>query len=154
MGEGKRWKVDRSRQIDMVLARLRRGPLTDADARDELGISRLGARIYDLRRLGYGIHKETVTVLNRRGETCHVARYALMCSPGTDPGEEEGEGGARQGELEAGGRAIASVNRPPREVQPVSIPGELGSSGASPEPERLPGRSASPTPEPSLFGNA
>lgn len=43
----------------------------------ELGIFRLAARINDLRKMGYRIAREMVTVLNRYGESCRVAQYRL-----------------------------------------------------------------------------
>lgn len=42
-----------------------------------LGITRLASRIHDLRRGGIRIEKDMVQVLNRKGETCRVARYTI-----------------------------------------------------------------------------
>lgn len=64
-------------QLYRVLARLRRGPLTSAQALAELGVGRLGARVYELRSVGYDIHTETMDVINRFGDQCRVARYKL-----------------------------------------------------------------------------
>jgi hypothetical protein len=44
----------------------------------ELGIYRLGARIYDLRRQGHFIINDTKKVANRYGEACRVAEYELI----------------------------------------------------------------------------
>lgn len=55
-----------------VLARLRRGPLTLSYSVRVLGIFRLAARIYDLRRAGHDIR--TVT----RRDNPHVATYHLV----------------------------------------------------------------------------
>lgn len=40
-------------QNALVLERLRKGPLTVTEAWDQMGIRRLGARIYDLHKAGY-----------------------------------------------------------------------------------------------------
>ena len=47
------------------------------DAWDKLGIYRLSARICDLRKAGHKIDDERITVQNRFGEDCRVARYWL-----------------------------------------------------------------------------
>ena len=74
------------RQVDRVLAWLREhGSMTEDDAKKHLGIRRLGARIWDLRRLGHTIETEMVPVPNRWDETCHVAKYVLG-------GEHQGKG--------------------------------------------------------------
>ena len=44
----------------------------------ELGIYRLGARIFDLRKRGYRIEKRMVKILNRFTEECEVAEYRLV----------------------------------------------------------------------------
>lgn len=44
---------------------------------NELGIYRLGARIFDLKADGHSIRSEIVTVQNRFGEDCRVARYSI-----------------------------------------------------------------------------
>lgn len=64
-------------QCDQVLAALRRGPMTASDARKHLGIDRLAARVFDLRQDGWDITSRLVTVHNRHGEPCRVARYTL-----------------------------------------------------------------------------
>lgn len=43
----------------------------------ELGIYRLGARIFDLRKDGYIIENRKKVVLNKWGEKCAVANYCL-----------------------------------------------------------------------------
>jgi hypothetical protein len=53
------------------------GGITQYEAMQDLGVMRLASRISDLRRLGYPIISETVTVKNRFGEKCHVKRYRL-----------------------------------------------------------------------------
>ena len=63
----------------MILDYMREhGGITQLDAANALGIQRLGARIWDLKhKLGYTIKSERVTVKNRRGEPCRVAKYSL-----------------------------------------------------------------------------
>lgn len=58
-----------------------RGPITDHQAKEELGISRVAARINDIKN-GRGvephaIESKLVRVRNRHGETCRVAEYRL-----------------------------------------------------------------------------
>ena len=64
-------------QCQRLLARLERGPITPMDAWSELGIYRLAARVADLKDAGHKIVKQTVSVANRFGESCRVARYSL-----------------------------------------------------------------------------
>ncbi|MDR0233495.1 MAG: helix-turn-helix domain-containing protein [Zoogloeaceae bacterium] len=64
-------------QCEAILERLQRAPITPLEALEELGIFRLGGRIYDLKRQGHRIISEMVEVTNRHGKPCHVARYSL-----------------------------------------------------------------------------
>ena len=59
-------------QSDLVLARLKRGPLTPLQALHELGCFRLAARVHDLRARGHYIAARLV----KRGDS-HVAQYRL-----------------------------------------------------------------------------
>lgn len=70
-------------QNERLLARLRRGPITQLEALAELGIMRLGARILDLKKEGTEITSEMVEVATRTpGETARVARYRIApCNP-------------------------------------------------------------------------
>lgn len=70
-------------QNDRVLARLRKGPLTQMEATIELGVMRLAARVGELRASGIPVQAETVDVATRiPGETAKVARYSLPpCAP-------------------------------------------------------------------------
>jgi hypothetical protein len=62
----------------MVLAYIAtHGSITALEADDALGVRRLAARVNDLRDQGYDITSEMVTVTNRRGEQCRVARYSM-----------------------------------------------------------------------------
>lgn len=61
-----------------VLHYLQENAAIDAfTASQALGITRLSARIYDLRKEGHAITSERVEVENRFGEVCRVARYKL-----------------------------------------------------------------------------
>lgn len=53
------------------------GGITAKVADDDLGIMRLGARIFDLRKRGYVINDEWVTVINRRGMKRRVKKYSI-----------------------------------------------------------------------------
>lgn len=55
----------------------RHGSITPLEAMNELGVMRLGARIFDLKESGIKIITETVTGKNRDGETTRFARYRL-----------------------------------------------------------------------------
>ena len=64
-------------QCARLLDRLERGPITPMEAWNELGVYRLAARCHELREDGHKIVKQTVSVANRFGESCVVARYSL-----------------------------------------------------------------------------
>ena len=51
--------------------------ITQLQANQYLGVSRLAAVIFDLRQKGYNIESEMVEVTNRWGEKTRVARYYL-----------------------------------------------------------------------------
>lgn len=51
------------------------GSITPLEALKDLGIMRLGARVYDLRKSGVEIVRETVKDRNRYDEPVHYARY-------------------------------------------------------------------------------
>lgn len=54
------------------------GSITQLDALKDLGIMRLGARIFELRKKnGVEIESEFVTVKNRYGEPCAIKKYYL-----------------------------------------------------------------------------
>ena len=52
--------------------------ITTRQAWDDLRITRLSARIYDLRALGYRIESEFVLVNTRKYGKTHVCRYYLV----------------------------------------------------------------------------
>jgi hypothetical protein len=53
------------------------GGITQLEALRDLGVMRLASRISNLRKRGYDIKSEMITVRNRFGEECHVSRYSL-----------------------------------------------------------------------------
>ncbi len=53
------------------------GSITPIDALREFGCMRLGARIWDLKSIGYEITSKMETTKNRYGEPVHFARYFL-----------------------------------------------------------------------------
>ncbi len=63
-------------QTEWVLEQMLAGRrLTPLQALRRRGIMRLGARIWDLRQLGYRIKTKFIRVENGRGEECTVAQY-------------------------------------------------------------------------------
>ena len=65
-------------QNDRVLNHLvLEGKIDDTIARDMYGIRRLGARIFDLRKMGYKIESETKHVTNRYGRRVTYSEYYL-----------------------------------------------------------------------------
>ena len=66
-------------QCDMILRYMQdTGSITPWEAMREFGCMRLGARIYDLRRRGLDITKETETSRNRYGKRVRYARYRVV----------------------------------------------------------------------------
>ena len=67
------------KQTERVLTYMQKhGSITPLQALDDLGIMRLGARIWDLKRDGHRISAELESGLNRHGEAVRYARYTLM----------------------------------------------------------------------------
>lgn len=65
-------------QCNRVLQHLQAyGSITPLEAMQEYGIMRLGARIYDLKKMGYSIDSSRETGENRYGESISYARYSL-----------------------------------------------------------------------------
>ena len=65
-------------QADRVLSYLERGnTITTLDAFQELGITRLGARIFELRQQGHPVQSNRLTVTNRFGEDCSISEYYI-----------------------------------------------------------------------------
>lgn len=53
------------------------GGITQLEALRDLGVMRLASRISDLKKMGYPIHSETISVKNRYEEDCYIKRYSL-----------------------------------------------------------------------------
>ena len=65
-------------QTDMILRYMQEtGSITPWEAVKEFGCMRLGARIYDLKRRGYGIERTLVSDVNRYGKRVQYARYSI-----------------------------------------------------------------------------
>ena len=65
-------------QTERVIKHLKEhGSITPLEAIKEYGITRLGARIRDLRDLGYDIETQTETSKNRFGDKTSYAKYVL-----------------------------------------------------------------------------
>jgi len=66
-------------QADRVLRHLKdNGSITSWEAIQQYGITRLSAKIYDLKHEGYVINSEYETAKNRYGENVSFKRYILM----------------------------------------------------------------------------
>lgn len=65
-------------QADRVLNYIREfGSITSLDAFRDLGVTRLSARIYELRNRNIDIVSTLITNKNRYGEHCTYAKYFL-----------------------------------------------------------------------------
>tara|TARA_R110002050_G_scaffold198054_1_gene332871 strand:- start:4597 stop:4812 length:216 start_codon:yes stop_codon:yes gene_type:complete len=65
-------------QKDRVLDYLKTGrSITTFNAYNELGITRISARIFELRKEGHDIISDTLKVLNRYGEVCRIGSWSL-----------------------------------------------------------------------------
>lgn len=66
-------------QRDMVLKYIRDfGCITTWEAYSELGISQLGARIFELKERGYEFEKERIYTKNRYNKKTHYDVYRLV----------------------------------------------------------------------------
>ena len=71
-------KNEKKNQRERVLDWLQKyGSISDNDARDELGIRRCGARIFELRDQGYNIATKMEVCKNRFGEKVRYGVYHL-----------------------------------------------------------------------------
>lgn len=57
------------------------GSITKKQAMEDLGCYNLPGRIYDIRSFGISVEREMISVKNRKGETCRVARYTIPNIP-------------------------------------------------------------------------
>lgn len=68
----------RPKQAWRVLDYIKRfGSITQHEALIDLGVARLASRISELKKDGYNIKGEMITVKNRFGEDCYVKRYYM-----------------------------------------------------------------------------
>lgn len=66
------------KEILKMLKQRKKAGITHWDVLDKLGVFRLGARIYELRSMGYNIETVRETGQNRRGHKVSYARYVLI----------------------------------------------------------------------------
>jgi len=67
-----------SSQTKIILKMLLEGKaITPKSAMEDIGCMRLGARIFDIRQLGYDIETETCETVSRYGHKVRFARYRL-----------------------------------------------------------------------------
>lgn len=65
-------------QCDMIMQHLKdHGTITPREALADYGIMRLGARIYDLKKSGIRITRQTVEAENKFGDLTRFAQYRL-----------------------------------------------------------------------------
>lgn len=64
-------------QNDRILSHLKRRPMTSLEAFTKFGVTRMSARVHNLRERGHKVRGYFVNVKNRFGETCRVKRYYL-----------------------------------------------------------------------------
>lgn len=65
-------------QAERVLEYIKRfGSITTLEAFRDLGVTRLSARIYELRARNINIESTNVTSKNRYGENCTYAKYFI-----------------------------------------------------------------------------
>lgn len=65
-------------QADRVLAYIQTfGSITTLEAFRDLGVTRLSARIYELRARNINIDSTSITSKNRYGENCTYAKYFI-----------------------------------------------------------------------------
>lgn len=66
-------------QCDRILEHFHNyGSITQREADDLYGITRLGARVYNLKKMGYTIDAKTEHGVNRYGEKTRFTRYYLI----------------------------------------------------------------------------
>ena len=69
-------KALKSQEVEIIEHIRDNGSITTMEA-FEKGITRLASRVYDMRAHGVNVVSEMVTVKNRKGEDCRVARYFI-----------------------------------------------------------------------------
>ena len=71
----------RSQTGDVLAHLIEHGSITTIEAFQKYGCTRLSARIYDYRALGYEIESDSMTTKNRYGNPVTVAVYRLKGMP-------------------------------------------------------------------------
>ena len=68
----------RPTQVDRVIAYMKQfGSVSTLDAFKDLGVTRLSARIFEIRKRGYKVKAEPIQAKNRFGEKSHIKRYSF-----------------------------------------------------------------------------
>ena len=70
-----------SQAMDVIKYIRDNGSITTKQAMEDLGCYRLSGRIYDIKAIGIEVEKEMITVQNRNGKDCRVARYTIPNLP-------------------------------------------------------------------------
>lgn len=66
-------------QRDKILNYIQQfGSITSWQAYSDLGVTQLGARIFELKELGYEFTKTRIATVNRLGEKTHYDEYRLV----------------------------------------------------------------------------
>ena len=69
----------RPTQVDRVIAYMKQfGSVSTLDAFKDLGVTRLSARIFEIRKRGYKVKAEPIQAKNRFGEKVRYFRYSLI----------------------------------------------------------------------------
>lgn len=71
----------RTQTGDVLAHLIEHGSITTIEAFQKYGCTRLSARIYDYRALGYEIESDSMTTKNRYGNPVTVAVYRLKATP-------------------------------------------------------------------------
>ena len=70
-------KLQQGQKRELLVWLLIHGSITQKEALESLGIMRLSGRIYELRDMDVNITTLMIPVVDRHGETKHVAKYVL-----------------------------------------------------------------------------
>lgn len=72
-------KPHKKTQRDKVLDYIRKhGYITSWQAYQDLGVSQLGARVFELKERGYSFETKRINTRNRDGEPTHYDEYRLV----------------------------------------------------------------------------
>lgn len=68
----------RTTQVDRVIAYMKQfGSVSTLEAFKDLGVTRLSARIFEIKQRGYKVKSEPIKAKNRFGEDVRYFRYSL-----------------------------------------------------------------------------